>query len=122
MSARAKSPPGKGKGKAEATPEELAAAEAARLGGALAAAEADKAKEAADRNYAQLERVRPSFRSFTVYTGPNARLGAGHAAQPAGAGCCASRLRCSALRLLPGVSLTGARAPRPARGGAGQGA
>jgi hypothetical protein len=61
MSARAKSPPGKAaKGKAEASPEEVAAAEAARLTARADGLEADKAREAADRNYAQLERVRPS--------------------------------------------------------------
>ena len=60
MSARAKSPPGKAKGKAEASPEEVAAAEAARLTARAESLEADKAREATDRNYAQLERVRPS--------------------------------------------------------------
>ena len=107
MSARAKSPPGKGKGKAEATPEELAAAEAARLTGALAAAEAAKATEASDRNYAQLERVRHSLNSSAR---PLRASAACRVPRPAWLLC--SRLGGSALRRPAGVSLTVRVAPR----------
>jgi hypothetical protein len=81
--------------KAAATPEELAAAEAAKQAARADAAEADKTAEAAQRNYAQLERVRAL-------------------AIPFARSCCATgTLRASrapaACRALPR-----ARAPRPA--------
>lgn len=87
MSARAKSPPGKAKGKAEASPEEVAAAEAARQAARADALEADKAKEAADRNYAQLERVRPSrARSACCRRCRAPRAGGEHAGRASGVG------------------------------------
>ena len=96
MSARAKSPPGKGKGKVEATPEELAAAEAARLGGALAAAEAAKAAEASDRNYAQLERVR----RCSLITRPNSASAMQRASRPAASGAGARGVAAAGVRCL----------------------
>ena len=100
MSGRAKSPPAKGKGKAEATPEELAAAEAARLSARADTLEAEKAKEASDRNYAQLERVRAQRMTWQRRAWC---CGMGHAS-------CGSRLAAVEMRLAPSRGFVDRRA------------